>query len=71
MRAKKREIEAHRRAIKLHEDAAILFDRLHQTGKSRDARQRAQRAREMVHLALVEQAEAGFTAADPGEFAPT
>jgi hypothetical protein len=28
-RAKVREIEAHRRAITLHEDAVILFDRFH------------------------------------------
>jgi hypothetical protein len=58
MRAKDREIEAHRRAIKLHEDAVIFFDRFHQTGRSRDARQRVERAREMLHLALVEQAQA-------------
>jgi hypothetical protein len=43
-RAKAREIEAHRRASKLHEDALILFERLHQTAKARDARQRAERA---------------------------
>ena len=65
MRAKVREIEAHRRAITLHEDAVILFDRFRQTGKSRDARERAERAREMLHLAFVEHAEAdSFTAAE-------
>lgn len=57
-RAKAREIKAHRRAITLHEDAAVLFDRFHLAGNSRDARQRAERAREMLRLALEEQAEA-------------
>jgi hypothetical protein len=52
--AKTREIEAHRRAIKMHEDAVILFDRLHQTG-SANARERAERAREMLRQALAEQ----------------
>jgi hypothetical protein len=56
MRAKARELEAHRRAIKRHEDAVILFVRFHQTAKSRDARQRAERAREMLRLALGQQA---------------
>ena len=45
-------MEAHRRAIALHEDAAELFDRLYQADKSRAARERAQRAREMLRLAL-------------------
>ena len=58
MRAKVREIEAHRRAIKLHEDAVILFDRFHQAGKSRSAGERVEHAREMLRLALVEQDEA-------------
>ncbi|HWI01155.1 MAG TPA: hypothetical protein VNT27_12560 [Propionibacteriaceae bacterium] len=57
-KAKAREIEAHRRAIKMHEDAVRLFDRLHQTEKSRAARERADRAREMLRDALAEQAEA-------------
>jgi hypothetical protein len=57
--AKGREIEAHRRAIKVHEDAVILFDRFHQTGKSLRARERAERARELLRQALAEQEEAG------------
>jgi hypothetical protein len=57
-KAKAREIEAHRRAIKMHEDAVRLFDRLQQTEKSRAARKRAERAREMLRNALAEQAEA-------------
>ena len=56
-KAKAREIEAHKRAIKLHEDAVILFDRLHKDGKSLSARERAERAREMLRLALTEQDE--------------
>lgn len=58
MRAKAGELEAHRRAIKLHEDAAILFERFHQTDASRHARQRAECAREMLRLA---QGVASFT----------
>jgi hypothetical protein len=68
LQAKAREIEAHRRAITLHEDAAILFDRLHQSGKSRDARQRAERAREMLRLALEEQEEAARPSRPPVGF---
>jgi hypothetical protein len=68
LQAKAREIEAHRRAITLHEDAAILFDRLHQSGRSRDARERAERAREMLRLALEEQAEAARPSRPPVGF---
>jgi hypothetical protein len=57
--AKAREIEAHRRAIKMHEDAVILFDRFHQTGKSLRARERVEHARELLRQALAEQEEAG------------
>jgi hypothetical protein len=39
-------------AIKMHEDAVRLLDRLHQTEKSRAARERAERAREMLRNAL-------------------
>ena len=56
--AKPREIEAHRRAIKMHQDAVILFDWLYQTGKTAKAPERAERARPMLRQALVEQAEA-------------
>jgi hypothetical protein len=56
-RTKIREIEAHRRAISMHEDAVILFDKLHQTEKSARARERAAGAREMLRLALTEQEE--------------
>lgn len=69
--AKDREIKAHRRAITVHEDAVILFDRFHQTEKSRAARQRGQRAREMLRLALVEQAKAGGLSSRQSRFAPT
>jgi hypothetical protein len=34
--AKAHEMEAHRRAIRIHEDAALLFERLCRTGKSAD-----------------------------------
>jgi putative ubiquitin-RnfH superfamily antitoxin RatB of RatAB toxin-antitoxin module len=57
--AKAREIEAHRRAIKMHEDAVILFDRFHQTSKSLRARERVEHARELLRQALAEQEEAG------------
>ena len=57
--AKAREIEAHRRAITLDEDAAELFDGLHQTEKSHAARERAERARNTLRRALAEQAESG------------
>jgi uncharacterized protein (DUF1778 family) len=56
--AKAREIEAHQRAIKIHRDAVTLFDRLDET-KSAGARERAERAREMLRLALGEQEESG------------
>jgi hypothetical protein len=40
---------------------AILFDRVYQTDKSRNARHGAERERKMLRLALLEQIEAGAT----------
>jgi hypothetical protein len=57
-RVKVREIEAHRWAIDLQETAAVIFDRVGQSRKSRNARRRAEHAREMLRLALVQQKEA-------------
>jgi hypothetical protein len=54
MQATAREIEADRRAINLQESSAIMFDRAHQNDKSRNARQRAEHAREMLWQALAE-----------------
>lgn len=54
MQAQAREIDAHRRAINLQESSAVMFDRAHQTGRSRNARQRADHAREMLLKALAE-----------------
>ena len=54
MQATAREIEAHRRAINLQESSAIMLDRAHQTDKSRNARERAGHAREMLWRALAE-----------------
>ena len=41
MQVQAREIEAHRRAINLQESFAIMFDRVHQTAKSHNARHSA------------------------------
>ena len=54
MQATEREIEAHRRAINLQESSAIMLDRAHQNDKSRNARERAEHAREMLWKALAE-----------------
>ena len=54
MQAQAREIEAHRRAINLQESAAIMFDRVHRTDRSRNARERADHARKMLWQALAE-----------------
>ena len=54
MEAVTREIEAHRRAIKLQESSAIMFDRVHQSAKSHNARKRAEHARELLRQARVE-----------------
>jgi hypothetical protein len=49
------EIEAERRAINLQESSAIMFDRVRETGKARNARQRADHAWERLWRALAEQ----------------
>jgi hypothetical protein len=54
-----REIDAHRRAITMHKDAATLFDRLHQPDRAGAALQRAEHARELLRQAIAEQAQAG------------
>jgi hypothetical protein len=64
-RAKEREIEAHLRAVALHETAARIFDRQEQTESAASARRRAQRAREMLDLALQEQEESATTTGHP------
>ena len=48
MQAQAREIEAHRQAINLQESSAIMLDRAHRPGRSRNARRRADHAREML-----------------------
>ena len=54
MQVQAREIEARRRAINLQESSAIMFDRVHQAAKSRNARQRADHAREKLRQSLTE-----------------
>jgi hypothetical protein len=54
MQAQAREIQSHRRAINLQESSAIMFDHAHRTGRSRNARQRADHAREMLMQARAE-----------------
>jgi hypothetical protein len=49
------DVEALRQAINLQESSAIMLERVHQTGKSRNARMRADHAPEMLLLALAEQ----------------
>jgi len=56
--AKARELEAHRRAEELHEEAAVTLERLGRGDLAQAARQRAQRSRELYVEALREQAEA-------------
>jgi hypothetical protein len=46
MEATARDIEAQREAINLQESSAIMFERVHQPNKSRNARERAEHARE-------------------------
>lgn len=53
--AKAHEIEAHRRAVELQENAAAMFDRVHYSEEARNALARAERAREMLRQALAEQ----------------
>ena len=54
MQAQAREIEAQGRAIKLQESSAIMLDRAHRPGRSRNAGQRADQAREMLWQARAE-----------------
>jgi len=54
--AKESEIDAHRRAIALHEASALVFDRHGKAARAAGARRRAQHAREMLALALREYA---------------
>ena len=54
LQAQAREIEAQRRAINLLESSAIMLDRAHQTGRSQNARQRAEHAREKLWQACTE-----------------
>lgn len=49
------QIDSHLRAINLQESSAIMFDRVHQTGRARNARHRADHARERLWRALAEQ----------------
>jgi hypothetical protein len=56
--AKAHELEAHRRAEELHEEAAVTLERLGRRDLAQAARGRAQRARELYAEALREQAEA-------------
>jgi hypothetical protein len=53
-RAKLREIEAHRRAIGVHETTADLFDSLGLEARAAAVRQRAERTRTMLETALNE-----------------
>jgi hypothetical protein len=57
--AKAREIDAHRRAITMQEDATKFFDRMQEPDLSASARVRADNARELLRRALEEQAEMG------------
>jgi hypothetical protein len=56
--AKARELAAHRRAEKLHEQAAQTLEHLGRGDLAQAARERAQRSRELHAEALREQAEA-------------
>ena len=57
MRAKARELDAHRRAIKLQEAAVILFEHAGQPVYAENARRRARHAQERLELGLEEQHE--------------
>jgi hypothetical protein len=61
MQATASQIAAQRRAINLQESSAIMFDRVHETGKARNARQRANHARERLW-----RASAGLDSAEKG-----
>ena len=54
MEATARDIEAQREAINLQESSAIMFERVHQPNKSRNARERAEHARERLWQAVAE-----------------
>jgi hypothetical protein len=56
--AKAHELEAHRRAEELHEEAAVTLERLGRRDLAQAPRRRAQRARELYAEALREQTEA-------------
>ena len=56
--AKAHELEAHRRAEELHEEAAVTQERFGRPDLAQAARGRAQHAREQYAEALREQAEA-------------
>jgi hypothetical protein len=58
VRAKERELAAHRHAEDLHEEAARLRERLGHGDRAQAARERAEHARELHADALREQAEA-------------
>ena len=64
--AKLQEIAAHRKAIELHEDAAVLFDRLNRPDRAAAARLRADHARQLLALAIEEQAASNLTWAGDG-----
>jgi hypothetical protein len=55
--AKRRELAAHERAIKRHKEAAELQDRFGHPDRAANAREHAQKARELRELALREQRE--------------
>lgn len=55
--AKLRELATHRRAILVHEHAAVIFDGWGKADFASTARVRAVQAREMLRTALVEQAQ--------------
>jgi hypothetical protein len=54
MQAQSRELEAQRRAVNLLESSAILFERAHETAKSRNARERAEHAWQKLSQAQAE-----------------
>jgi hypothetical protein len=53
-RAKRREIDAHRRAIAVHESTAALFEELGLKEQAATVRERAERTRAMLDLAIKE-----------------
>ena len=63
IQAKHSELAAHQRAAVLHDQAAELQQRLGQEARAQVAQQRADHARDLHGLALVELAEWGLPAA--------